>query len=203
MNQILNTNKKREKLKKVFIIQFRISIIFIIFGIIYIIKNIRDKEKENNISNIISLNAKLNSVFSSNYYNNISNENNSLYIGKIICNKINLEYFIYNEYSYDNLKILPCKFSGGTFGEDGNICIMGHNYFDDRFFSNIDKLGIGDIIKIEKLDGEIYEYSVYKKYEIDEKDIEEATKSKAIQEITLCTCTFNKEKRYIVRARKV
>ena len=108
MNQILNTNNKKEKIKKVFKIQFLISIIFILFGILYIIRSIKTKENENDISNIISLNAKLNSVFAE---NNNSNEQ-ELYFGRILCDKINLDYYIYNNYSEDNLKILPCKFSG-------------------------------------------------------------------------------------------
>lgn len=108
MNQILNTNNKKEKIKKVFKIQFLISIIFILFGIFYIIRSIKTKENENDISNIISLNAKLNSVFAE---NNNSNEQ-EVYFGRILCDKINLDYYIYNNYSEDNLKILPCKFSG-------------------------------------------------------------------------------------------
>ena len=108
MNQILNTNNKKEKIKKVFKIQFIFSIIFIVFGIFYIIRNIKIKEKENSISNIISLNAKLNSVFAENKKSNES----KIYFGRILCEKINLDYYIYNDYSEDNLKILPCKFSG-------------------------------------------------------------------------------------------
>ena len=199
MNQILNTDKRREKTKKIFIIQFRISIIFIIFGIIYIIRNIKLKEKENNISNIISLNGKLNSVFNSNYFN----ENNEIYIGKITSEKIGLDYYVYNNYSDENLKILPCKFYGGSLGEKGNICIIGHNYFDNRFFSNIDKLEINDILTIKDLTGNIYDYSVYKKYEIDEKDTQKVIVSEVEEEITLCTCTFDKSKRFVVRAKRV
>ena len=107
MNQILNYNKNKKRIKKFFIIQFIISLLFIIYGIIYILKNIKEKEKENNISNIISLNAKLNLVFFEN-----NNKYDNLYLGRIICEKINLDYYVFNEYSEENLKILPCKFSG-------------------------------------------------------------------------------------------
>ena len=164
MNQILNINKPNKKIKKIFKIQFIISIIFIIVGIFYIIRNIKEKEKENNISEIISLNAKLNSVFSGNEYNHYQDD---IYFGRIICNKINLDYYIYNNYSEENLKILPCKFSGPRkIGERGNICIIAHNYYDDRFFSNLNKLENKDIILMKDLDENIYEYIVYDKYEI-------------------------------------
>ena len=200
MNQILNTNINQRKIKKIFKIQFIISFILIILGIIYIFKIIKEKERENNISEIISLNAKVNSVFSE---NKKSNENDDIYFGRIICEKINLDYFIYNKYSDENLKILPCKFSGGLINENGNICIIGHNYYDNRFFSNLNKLENNDIIILKDLEQNSYKYSVYKKYEINEINTEEVTKPVMEKELTLCTCTFDKEKRLIIKAKLI
>ena len=111
MNQILDTNINKKKFKKIFKIQFIISIVLIIVGIVYIIRNIKNKEKENNISKIISLNAKLNSVFAENKREE-NQEEQDVYLGRIVCDKIGLDYYIYNKYSENNLKILPCKFSG-------------------------------------------------------------------------------------------
>ena len=196
MNQILSTNKNQRKIKKIFKFQFIISIIFIILGIIYIFKIIKEKERENNISKIISLNAKVNSVFTENQINN-----DGIYFGRIICEKINLDYFIYNKYSKENLKILPCKFSGGELNENGNICIIGHNYYDNRFFSNLNKLENKDVIIIKDLDENIYKYRVYKKYEINEIDTEEVIKPIMEKELTLCTCTFDREKRLVIKAK--
>ena len=198
MNQILNTNKKRNKIIKFFKVQLCISIISVIFGIIYLLRIIKIKERENNISNIISLNAKLNSVFSS---NKVTEE--AKYFGQIICDKIGLDYFIYNNYSEENLKVLPCKFSGGKLDENGNICIIGHNYFDNRFFSNINKLEIGDIITIKDLDEKIYKYEIYKKEEINQNEVQKVLESKNIREITLCTCTLDKQKRFIIKAKGI
>ena len=82
MNQILNTKYKKEKMKKLFELQFFISISFIILGVIYIVKNIKEKERLNNLSKTIALNAKLNSVFS---YN--EDKQDSIYIGKIVWNR--------------------------------------------------------------------------------------------------------------------
>ena len=198
MNQILNTNNKNEKIKKFFKMQLRISIILIIVGVIYIIKFLRKKENENNISNIISLNAKLNSVFS--YY---EVKENRIYFGRILCEKINLDYYIYNTYSEENLKILPCKFSGGDLGEDTNICIIGHNYFDNRFFSNLNELEIGDIITLKDLEENTYEYTVYEKYEANESDTEKVIENKIGRELTLCTCTYNKDFRLVIKAQNI
>lgn len=195
MNQILNANYKKEKIKNFFKIQFIISIIFIIVGIIYLVKNIKKKEIENNISKIISINAKLNSVFAGN-----SSQNNSVYFGRIICEKIDLDYFVFKNYSEENLKMLPCKFSGGDFNDNTNICIIGHNYFDDRFFSNLNKLDVEDLIILKDLDENEYKYKIYKKYEIDDSEIEKFIKQEVDNELTLCTCTFEKNKRFIIRA---
>ena len=200
MNQILDINKPKRKIKKIFKIQFIISILFIIIGIIYLFQNMREKERENQISNIISLNAKLNSVFSS-QKENIEQE---IYFGRIICEKINLDYYIYNNYSEENLKILPCKFSGpDSISENGNICIIGHNYYDDRFFSNLNELKEDDVIFLTDLVGNKYKYIIYEKYEINEKDTEKATKPLVEKELTLCTCTINKSKRLVIRAKQI
>ena len=161
------------------------------------IRIIKEKERENNISKIMSINAKLNSVFS--YYTETEKEH--IYLGRIVCEKIGLDYYIYNDYSEENLKILPCKFSGGKIGEDGNICIIAHNYFDNRFFSNINQLEIGDSILLKDLEEREYEYKIYQKYEIDERDTEKVVEQRETRELTLCTCTYDKEKRLIIRAK--
>lgn len=197
MNQILNIKNSNNKIVKFLKLQIIISIILIICGIIYIFKTIKQKERNNNISNIVSINAKLKSIFSSNI---IGSDDN--FFCRIICKKIGLDYYVYNNFSEENLKILPCKFSGGKLNEDGNICFIGHNYYDERFFSNINKLEIGDTITIVDLTDNLYEYTVYKKYEIDENDTEEVMKTQYQREITLCTCTFNKEKRFVIKCYK-
>ena len=197
MNQILNIKKDKSKFKKIFKIQLIISLILIIFGIIYFVKILKEKERENNISKAILLNAKVNSVF----LDNKKSEKNNIYFGRIICEKIGLDYYIYNKYSESNLRVLPCKFSGENLNENGNICIIGHNYFDNRFFSNLKKLENKDIIILKDTEENIYKYSVYKKYEINEADTKKVIEPLTEKEITLCTCTFNKNKRLIIRAK--
>ena len=200
MNQILNISKNNKKIKKIFKIQLVISILFIILGIVYILKNIREKERENQISNIISLNAKVNSVFSQE--ERTEGKEHSLYFCRIICNKIGLDYYVYNNYSEENLRILPCKFSGpNSLEENGNICIIGHNYYDDRFFSNLNKLENKDTIILESLEEKSYKYIVYRKYEIDESDTEKVIEPMVNKDLTLCTCTFDKNKRLIIKAK--
>jgi LPXTG-site transpeptidase (sortase) family protein len=87
-------------------------------------------------------------------------------------------------------------------GESGNICIIGHNYFDNRFFSNLNKLEINDTIIMEDLEGNFYKYVIYSIFEIDENDISKVQASdENFKTLTLCTCTANKNKRLVIKAK--
>ncbi len=196
MNQILDIKIKNKKLIKFFKIQLVFSLMMIVILIIYILNDANVKNNEKNISNVITLNARLSTIFQK---DSISND---VYFCKLKIAKINLEYFIYNDYSEELLKILPCKFSGTNFENNGNICIIGHNYFDDRFFGNLNKLKINDEIILENLKGKEYKYMVYDIYEINEQDINEVISNNGVlKTVTLCTCTFDKNKRLIVKAK--
>ena len=196
MNQIIaEKNRINEKIKLLFKLQFYISFIFIVILFFYWL-NIKRKEKESEyISNIVTFNAKLNSIFSS------RNDNN--YFAQIIIDKIDLNYFVYNECTEELLKILPCKYSGPKLGEQGNICILGHNYFDGDFFSNINELNNDDEITLYGFNDDVYKYRVYEKIEIRATNIEKAVKADLNNSsiLTLCTCTIDKNVRLLVRAK--
>ncbi len=193
MNQIL-FNKKNNKLKYIFKIQFMISIIVAIILIIYIAISRNKDENLENISKIINKNIKISSIYE---VQKESREESIL--GKIYIDKINLEYSVFNMSNEDLLKIAPCKFAGVNLGEIGNICIAGHNYNDNRFFSKIAELDIKDTIVLEDLNGKKYEYTVFDIFETNEDDISvlKATKK---YELTLITCNNSNKKRIIVKA---
>ena len=195
MNQILeNKSGINKKIKILFIIQFYISFIFIIVLFLYWLNIIKIKTENKNISKIMNDNAKLNTIF--------SNKVDSLYFARIIINKINLDYFIYNDCTEELLQILPCKYSGPNLNQNGNICILGHNYLDGNFFGNLKELNKNDEIIIESLDSTIYKYIIFDKLEVDVKNINEFIKTNEKGKIlTLCTCTEMKNKRLIIRAK--
>ena len=202
MNQILETKNKIKNYRKIFKIQFIISFLTIIILYIYILKENSIKENEYEITKIVSQNARIVSLFEN--YNSEEYYKNDIYFCTLKIPKINLEYFVYKSYTENNLKILPCKFSGGNLNENGNICIIGHNYFDDRFFGNINELKIGDKIILEDLQGIEFYYYIYDIYEINENEIYEVIKNEEnLKTITLCTCTTNKNSRLIVKAKLV
>lgn len=202
MNQILETKSKNYKLKNFLKIQFLISFITIIILFIYFLNENRIKNKEIQKTKIASQNAKIYSLFESyeSQEDAITSEN-EIYFCTLKIEKINLEYFVYQNYSEELLKILPCKFFGGNLNENTNICIIAHNYFDDRFFGNLDSLEVGDEIILKDFQGKEYLYNVYDICEIKEKEFYDVVKPKTNQKLlTLCTCTKNKNVRLIVKA---
>ena len=116
---------------------------------------------------------------------------------------ITCTYPILNTWSTELLKISPCYFHGAEPNQVGNFCIVGHNYRNDRFFSKVPTLEIGDSIFIEDLTQTTVEYLVYDKYTVDPNDTSctsQLTDGKT--EITLITCTNDGSQRVIVKARK-
>ncbi len=102
------------------------------------------------------------------------------------------------------LKISPTKFWGPNPNEIGNFCVVGHNYRDTRFFSQVPTLENGDIIEITDESGKTVKYSVYDKYEVTPDDVSctsQLTNGK--REITLITCTYDSKLRVIVKARAI
>ena len=131
-------------------------------------------------------------------------------IATISIPKINVNYPILDgrtdstEETEALLKISPTKFWGPNPNEVGNFCIVGHNYRDTRFFSQVPTLENGDYIEITDESGKTVKYSVYDKYEVAPDDVSctsQLTNGK--REITLITCTNDSKLRVIVKARSV
>lgn len=195
MNQILFNRNENNKKTYIFKLQFIISIIFAFITIVIIYSiYIKDNNLEN-ISKILDKNIKLYNVY------NIekTEREEKLYFGRIIIDKIGLEYTVFNLYNEELLKISPCKFNGKSLNDKSNICIAAHNYNDDRFFGRIDELNIKDTIKIEDLKGEEYIYTIYDIFETKDNDLS-ILKSNKNYELTLLTCNNSNNKRIIIKA---
>lgn len=194
MNQILFDKKRNIKKKKIFKTQLILSIIIgIIFSSIIIVKYNNDEVLEN-ISEIVDKNARISQLYKTEKINGYEQ-----YLGKIIIDKINLEYTIFNKYDESLLKIAPCKFYGGKIGEEGNICIVAHNYNDNRFFGRIAELEVKDVIKLIDIEGNEFEYIVYDNFEIDANDFSVLKRNKKY-ELSLLTCNNLNQKRIIIKA---
>ena len=125
-------------------------------------------------------------------------------VGSIKIPKINVKYPILSETSVALLKISPCKFWGPEPNEVGNFCIAGHNYKNNKFFSKVPTLVVGDVIEITDLSGRKIKYSVYEKYTVIPQDTsctDQSTNGRKI--ITLITCTNDNKKRVIIHAKEI
>ena len=119
--------------------------------------------------------------------------------------KIDCEYPIIDRTTDELLKISACKFHGADPNQVGNFCIVGHNYRNDKFFSHVPELSIGDEIEITDRIGDTgtLTYKVYDKYVVDPEDTECTTqRTNGMKEITLITCTRDSKHRVIVKARE-
>lgn len=210
MNQILVTDLNSQKthikkVKKILKFQFCFSIIFIITIISLIVNNaiiLYKKEKYSaqilNNYNITKLYSNSSPSQSSNYSENIEN---SHIIGIIDIPKLNIYYPIFSTYDDELLKISPCKFYGPQPGKVGNLCIAGHNYDNNKFFSKIANLNKDDEIIIYNNSNKKFSYSVFDIYEVKSDDLSPVySYNKNLKQLTLITCNNLNNNRIIVKA---
>lgn len=124
------------------------------------------------------------------------------YIGRIVIPKINVDYAIFDHWTYDLLTKSICKFHGGDPNEEGNLCLIGHNWRNKRFFSKVPTLENGDIVQITDLSGRTVEYEVYDKHQVDPNDVSDTTQEVEGREVTLITCTDDSKHRVVVRCKE-
>ena len=209
MNQILVTNfnnkfnnKKGKEYKKIFKVQFIISIIITVFAICFFIYYLYSLKKSENFSKKIINNYNISTLYSNNEKNKkTENLSENSIFGIIEIPKINIYYPVFSFLSEENLKVSPCKLYGTNLNENTNICIAGHNYNNDMFFSNIDKLQNGDEIYIYNNNGFKYIYKVLEKYEVKEDDLSPIYNYNKNEKIlTLITCNNLNNNRIIIKA---
>lgn len=195
---------KFNKTKKIFIILLVFFILVILAVIIYgYILRLKER-KLYSFSKTLEDKYQTLSLYSSNNVISNTNSNSSHIIGKIVIDKINLNYSILSSCSEELLKISPCRLCGPDPNQIGNLCIAAHNYDNGKFFSNINKLSIGDVIFIYDLNNNYLKYSVYDKFEVDINNtsvLNQDTKNK--KELTLITCNNKKKNRFILKAKEM
>lgn len=125
-------------------------------------------------------------------------------LGGIRIPKININYPIVYETTEEYLKIAPTKLFGPNINEIGNLCIVGHNYKNEQFFSRLSELETSDKVYVMDNKGETLIYSVYDKYTVDENDLSCTSQdTNGNIELTLITCTNKKSERLILKCRAI
>lgn len=214
MNQIiykeeLEKEKKffQDKGSSIFIkITFTLSLFILFFFLFYYGFTLYNLHKQEAITQKLSSQFDVSTLYS----NNISYEINSSYknenfsiIGQIHIEKIGLHLPILSHTTDELLKIAPCRFYGPLPNQFGNLCIAGHNYDNNRFFSKLYLLEIGDSILIKDASGKEITYWVYESYEVSASDSSIiAYQPQTSREITLITCNNKNGNRIILKAKE-
>ena len=212
MKQILETNlndKKNKSYRKktLFFLQLSFSLFFVIAISIFIFYNNFNLSRKENYSNQVLENYNIARLYA-NLNNNIDSASNEIdsnqifnIIGIIEISKINLYYPVFSTYSDELLKISPCKFYGPLPGKSGNLCIAGHNYDNDKFFSKISSLSVNDEIIIYDNSNNKFSYFVSDIYEVSSDDLSPVySYDKNNKQLTLITCNNFNNNRIVVKA---
>lgn len=119
------------------------------------------------------------------------------YIGYISIPALGLDLPVMSTWSYEQLKIAPCRYYGST--KTGNLVIAAHNY--SRHFGNIKDLSQGDAVSFTDMEGTVTRYEVEEIDTLSPTAVEEMTASGYA--LTLFTCTYGGQSRVTVRCSRV
>jgi sortase A len=115
------------------------------------------------------------------------------YIGLLRIPALSLALPVMREWSYDKLKIAPCRYSGSI--ADDTMVIAAHNY--RRHFGSIRLLPYGSEVRFTDAAGSTSVYAVAELETLEAHDIEGMSASG--YDLTLFTCTYNGAARLAVR----
>ena len=160
-------------------------------------KNIEDadKSKDGNVEGIENSDIKIDlSKFTYGGYN---------MMGYIEIPAIKIKYPVLETVTTHSIEIAVAIRAGVGLNKVGNTVIVGHNYRNGVFFSDLGKLKIGDKIYITDRSGTKIKYDIYNIFSAIPEDAsfnERDTQGK--REITLSTCDDNAAMRTIIYARE-
>ena len=128
-------------------------------------------------------------------------------VGTMKIPAINLEYPIFEEITTKALEtgLIALYPNGDNINQVGNTVIIGHNYRNGMFFSNLKKLSNGAKIYIKDFRGTTLTHEVYNKFEAAATDTSFYTRdTNGLAEITLSTCTdASNDQRTILFAKQI
>ena len=124
--------------------------------------------------------------------------------GKIEIPKTKLNMVVLDRSTKESMEVAVGIAYGPGLNKVGNTVILGHNYRNNSFFSNNDKIEEGDPIYITDSEtGTRIKYIVYNKYVAGSDEFEYATRDTAgKREISLSTCTDDVKSRLIIWAKE-
>lgn len=124
-------------------------------------------------------------------------------IGKIIIDKLNLNYPILEGSTEENLNITITRFYGSKINSIGNCVLAGHNMKDGSLFGRLSELSNGDNITLVDNSGNKRDYKVCNINVVEPTDISILSQSNNNERIvTLITCTNQGKSRLILQAKE-
>lgn len=115
------------------------------------------------------------------------------YVGVLGIPALSLELPVISNWSKENAKTAPCRYSGSIYQDDFIIC--AHNY--DSHFGKLNRLNAGDMVTFQDLDGNVFRYQVKDVQILEGTDVEKMQAGD--WDLTLFTCTPGGKMRYCVR----
>ena len=115
------------------------------------------------------------------------------YIGTVSIPRLGLDLPVMSTWSYDNLKIAPCRFSGSAYL--GNLIVCAHNY--SCHFRQIGTLDANDEVIIMDAERNTFVYSVAERETLQPDQLAELQDGD--WDLTLFTCTLGGKTRIVIR----
>ena len=125
-------------------------------------------------------------------------------VGTIKIPKTGIEYPVLSEVTKKSLETSVAILYGPGVNKPGNTVIVGHNYRNQRFFSNNDRLSNGDTIILTDVYGNVVTYVIYNMYYTSPDDADYMLREvePGVREISLSTCNDDSSQRLIIWARE-
>ena len=115
------------------------------------------------------------------------------YIGVLEVPSLGLELPVMETWSYPNLRVAPCRYSGSAYQDD--MIVAAHNY--KTHFGQLKELRPGDEVRFTDTEGNVFRYAVAELETQGKYDVEEMTSGD--WDLTLFTCTYGGQSRVTVR----
>ena len=125
-------------------------------------------------------------------------------VGTIKIPKTGIEYPVLSQVTKKSLETSVAILYGPGVNKPGNTVIVGHNYRNQRFFSNNDKLSNGDTVILTDVYGNVVTYVIYNMYYTSPDDADYMIRNidEGVREISLSTCNDDSTQRLIIWARE-
>lgn len=115
------------------------------------------------------------------------------YIGTLEIPTLELSLPVLSEWSYPNLKLGPCRYTGSAYRDD--LVIAAHNY--TRHFGSLKHVSVGDEVRFTDMDGNVFSYTVSEVEQMNPTAIEDLNAGDWA--LSLFTCTLGGQSRLVVR----